>query len=420
MASHEKGPALQLRATGTDEQANQALLIAARQLPGYTPARTLLDHALKHRADSVLLDYGESVAVRYLIDGVWLAHNPQPREIGDQLLQVFQTVAGVQNDAPQAKVSGRFAMQAGEDSIPTTLNVQATPAGPRVLLQFKVAPPQFDTLQDLGMSAKLEAQVQELLSGERGMILFSALPSGGLSTTLTRSVMQVDRLLRDFVSVEDVDARYPELDSVDVKTYSRAAGQTPAAILPTVGRTQPDIILCRDIVDAASAQILCQQAIDERLIITTIQAKDAAEALLRVLVLKVPRQPFAEAIQAVLHQRLIRKLCEECRAEYTPQPQLLAKLGLKPEQVPHFYRPPTEPPKVCARCNGVGYYGRTAIFELLRVDDQIRKILQAKPELQLLRKAARQAGLQSEQQQGILLAVRGVTSLEELQRVLKS
>ena len=420
-ASHEKGPALQLLAVASpDEQVNQTLLITARQMPGYTPARTLLDHALDHRAASVLLDYGESVAVRYLIDGVWLAHNPQPREIGDQVLEVLQAISAINAGQPNPSVSGRFAMQTSDHQIPATMTCQATNAGQRVLLQFEIPPPTFDTLQDLGMTPKLEAQLQELLSGDRGMIVFSALPSGGLSTTLTRSVMQVDRLMRDFVSVEDVAAPYPELESVDVKTYNRQAGQTPASVLPTVGRTQPDAILCRDMVDAASAEILCQQAIDERLIITTIRSKDAAEALLRILVMKVPREPFATAIQAVVHQRLIRKLCEHCREAYPPQPQLLAKLGLQASQVQHFHRPPTEPQKVCVHCDGVGYYGRTAIFELLRVDDQIRKILKVKPELELLRKAARQAGMRSEQQHGILMVAQGITSLEELQRVLKT
>ncbi|NIP86821.1 MAG: hypothetical protein GTO03_15160 [Planctomycetales bacterium] len=420
-AAHETGPDLQLLAvSAADPQENQARLITARQLPGYTPVRTLLDHALGYRAAAVMLDYGESVAVRYLIDGVWLSTAAQSREIGDQLLEVLKTVAGLDADQPTPTLGGRLAMQSEAEQIPITMTWQTTAGGQRVLLQFQLRPAQFNTLQDLGMTSTQEAELQEILAGDRGILLFSALPSGGLSTTLERSVMQIDRLLRDCVSVEDGGAPYPELTSVDVKTYDRAAGQTPASILPSVGRAQPDLIICRDLVDAESVALLCQQAIEERRIITTIQARDSVEALLRVLMLKVPRERFAQAIQAVLHQRLIRKLCEPCREAYTPQPQLLAKLGLNPAQVPQLYRPPAEPEKVCSHCNGLGYYGRTAIFELLRVDDQMRKILKVKPELELLRKAARQAGLRSEQQHGILKVAQGITSLEELQRVLKT
>ncbi|HUS39841.1 MAG: ATPase, T2SS/T4P/T4SS family [Pirellulales bacterium] len=420
-AAHEVGPALQLLAVcGDDEHENQALLIQARQREGYTPARFLLDNALDYRASAVMMDFGEAVGVRYLIDGVWLSHNPQPRDVGEQLLYVFKALTGSNPEQESAQVSGRFAIQTGQRTMPCDFTCKTTANARRVLLRIEYPPEEFATLLDLGMTPKQEAQVKEAIHAERGLVLFSALPTGGLSTTLTVTLNQLDRFLRDFVSLEDRARPQLDIDSVDVKTFDAATGETLATILPTVGRTSPDVIICHEPADAKSVELQCEQATKERLIISTIRAKDSAEALLRCLATKVPREVFADAVQAVLHVRLVRKLCNECREPYAPPPELLAKLGIPAGKVEHLYCPPREAPTVCAHCAGVGYHGRTGVFELLHVDEQIRKILKTKPDLNLLRKAARQAGLRTEQQHGILLVAQGITSLEEVQRALKS
>ena len=124
---------------------------------------------------------------------------------------------------------------------------------------------------------------------------------------------------------------------------------------------------------------------------------------------------------AVLCMRLIRKLCETCKVGYEPTPDLAKKLGLPEGKVEALYRTPKpeEIEKPCKTCGGIGYFGRTAVFELLVVDDQIREILIKEPKLDLLQKAAKAAGMRSFQEEGVLLIAKGVTSLAELQRVLK-
>jgi type II secretory ATPase GspE/PulE/Tfp pilus assembly ATPase PilB-like protein len=130
-------------------------------------------------------------------------------------------------------------------------------------------------------------------------------------------------------------------------------------------------------------------------------------------------------VTAVLNVRLIRKLCEKCKEGYAPPAEVLKQLGLPAGRVEALYRPPTEPidPKhpevVCDACQGIGYVGRTGIFELLLVTDEIREVLQTKPKLENLRAAARKAKHRSIQEEGVLLVARGVTSLPELVRVLK-
>jgi len=154
--------------------------------------------------------------------------------------------------------------------------------------------------------------------------------------------------------------------------------------------------------------------------------------------LKPPRGQFAEAATVVLNMRLVRKLCDNCKQPYPPNPQLLQKLGIPPGRVAVLYReyqpPPPgqepepqkkrkkgqpEEPTVCPRCTGAGYFGRTGLFEMLVVDDNIRKALVENPRLEVIRKLARQAGCRTIQEEGILMVAKGETSIPELQRILK-
>jgi type II secretory ATPase GspE/PulE/Tfp pilus assembly ATPase PilB-like protein len=121
----------------------------------------------------------------------------------------------------------------------------------------------------------------------------------------------------------------------------------------------------------------------------------------------------------VLNQRLVRKLCESCKEPYAPPPALLQKLGIPAGRVEEFFRHPEEPEEVCQECHGIGYVGRTAIYELLAMNKQLRQALIDQPKLETLRNVARQSGHRTLQEEGIAAVVRGITSLPELMRVLK-
>ncbi len=308
---------------------------------------------------------------------------------------------------------------------PATLASQGTKTGERVLVQFEIKPLHLKTLADLGMRDKMQEQFQELLKRPKGFLLFSALPAGGLRTTIDVVLNGMDRFLREFAAVEDEGSRAREVENIAVTTYKAADGQGPAAVLPKVFRTEPNVVVVRDLPDADTVALICRDVAEsERLIMGSMRAKDCAEALLRLLVLKAPPEEVAAAVSAVLCQRLVRKLCDLCKEPYAPAPQVLQQLGIPAGRVRAFYRPhqpkPDEGKKdLCRECGGIGYKGQTAIFELLTLDDNVREVLAATPKLDVLRQAARKAGMKSLQEEGILLVACGVTSLPELMRVMK-
>jgi type II secretory ATPase GspE/PulE/Tfp pilus assembly ATPase PilB-like protein len=239
-------------------------------------------------------------------------------------------------------------------------------------------------------------------------------------------IRSLDRFLRDVVVVEDAVRREHEIENAPVTTYNGAAGETPMTVLPKLARAYPNIYVLRELPDADTIGFLCEQINENRLSIGGLRAKESAEALLRVLVMKVPAADFAPAVLGVVNVRLLRKLCEKCKESYAPTPELLKQLGLPADRVTELFRPPSppspeekKPPPPCQECQGLGYIGRTGIFELLVVNDAVRQALLKSPKMDVVKIAGRKAGMRTLQEEGIALVARGVTSLAELQRALK-
>jgi type II secretory ATPase GspE/PulE/Tfp pilus assembly ATPase PilB-like protein len=496
-----------------DAASDGARVIAARQTNGLPLARKVIFEGLKSRASAVVLDYAAaSVAIRYLVDGVWMPQEPLEREGADPALDALKELCGLNPKERRAKQSGKFGVEysvlrkdvftkmdkaevayreqatmdltrrmaseelqppqlqvvvakaveeqarkrfaspfgvwtpidkeklptlPGIDALhpitslegvktPATLTCQGTQTGERVIIEFEIKGVHLNTLDELGMRTKMQEQLKEILNRDKGMMILSALPAGGLRTTTKVVLHGLDRFVREFAGVEDEGNRYDEVENIPVTTYNRAAGQSPADILARIFRTQPNVIVIRDLVDARTLKMVCEEVDSEtRYAISTVRAKDAVEALLRIYAIeKVPVPEFRDQVSAVLSQRLVRKLCDKCKEPYAPSADVLKQLGLPPDRVKTFFRPPTvkadeDKREICRECGGVGYLGQTAIFELLVVDDLMRKTLATTPKLDVLRAAARKSGLKSLQEEGILMVVRGATSLPELMRVLK-
>ena len=428
-AEYEKGVKVDLLAIGAEEdRQNQANLITARQSPGYLIVKELVANMVNKRVDRVIIEFTQqSVVERDHIDGVWHNGETRDRESGDVMLAVIKTLAGLDMNERRKKQVSRFGAGYNGTKYICPVTTQGVKTGERVVIDLLGGRrEQFDTLEELGMRNKLAERWLELLGTGKGLLILSAMPVGGLTTMTDVSLHQTDRLMRDFFAIEEESHREREIENIEVWTYNAAANETPASTLGPIIRKYPNVLIVRDFVDDKTATMLfeiCKPANevrDDRLIITNVHAKEAPEALLRMLQQKVPQGDFAELVTAVLNGRLIRKLCESCKVAYEPSPELLKKLGIPAGKVEQFYRTPKteEVDKPCLQCTGIGYRGRSGLFELLVVNQEIRRLLVKQPKLELLRKAARAAHMRTLQEEGILLVARGVTSLQELQRVL--
>lgn len=443
-------PPIDLNATGVIGPEKSQREIAARQSEVVVPVKELIYDAIVRRAEKVMLDYTREMASgRYLIDGVW--HNIEPREraLGDAMLVVLKTLAGLKPEERRARQEGEFQVehQVTRAKFTATITSQGVKTGERVILELRAKKGKvLKSLDDLGMRDTMQEKLKEAMRGEGGLVLISAPPAGGFSTLWNVALNSTDRYLRDFACLEDEAHPETRAENVNVTTFNGPAGETPDQMLKKLMLTQPDVLALPDLCNAATVNQLCRLATDPReprLVIAGVRAKDAIEALLRVLLLKASGKEFAQAIRAVVNVRLVRRLNDTCKQAYQPPPQLLKQLGIPQGRVKVLYKewspPPPDPeeeagkkkkkpplpPGACPLCEqegplcqGLGYRERTGIFELLDVNDALRDALVKQPKLEVLKKVARQSGHRGLQEEGILLVAQGTTSLSELKRVM--
>lgn len=420
----ELGPPVKLTAQGgTTDRDLAVALMTAKQSPGFMLSRELLAIALERRSQAVMLDFtATACATRLQIDGIWHQPDARDRESSDAILAVMKTIACLNPADRRNRQRGTFGVEFKGTKLTALFNSSGTQTGERALVQFNDGTAGKKRVPDLGMRNRLFEELKPVLELKGGVIVLSAPPSGGLSTLLMATVGSMDRYLRSFVAVEDELTKEMVVENVPVKTFNTALGETPATILPKLRLEYPDVYVVPDIRDTPTAETLLDYA-DEYGVVTTVRAKEASEALLRLLALKIPIDQYLARLKVVINTRLLRKLCEQCREAYPPTPQMLQRMGIPPGKVQAFYRPPTpnpeQPREPCGQCGGLGYFGQTGMFEVLILTDEIRQAIQANPRVDAVRAVARKAGMRTLQEEGIVFVAQGVTSLEELSRALK-
>ena len=460
------GPPVEMVPTVPLQNMAQSLLIEARQHPGYGLARIFLAEGIDNRAERIMLDFtAQTVAFRYQIDSVWLnmgplvpyppppkhkgplPMGPPTREMGDMALWVLKKIANLKPEDRRSKQEGKFRAEFLGHKFDTTIVSQGTQAGERVLISFVpiIKGGGVRTLEELGMRDKLRDQVKELIGpGTKGMVVMCAMHQDGLSSLWAGTLRSTDRLMRDFVSLQDQDHPEPDVENIEIIKCNFAEGETPDKRLQKVLLRQPEVLLAPNVPNAETVDGYCKQAnVEEpKLTIISTRAKDSVDGLLRVLAMGVDKALFVKSVTGIVYTRLIRRLCEVCREPIQPTPQLLQRLGIPQGRVsvlfrekqpppplpPGVQRPeppkpkkgePPPPPLICPACRGLGYKGRVGLFEVLMIDDKIRQALLSDPRPDTIRQLARQAGNRTLQEEGILLLAMGGTSLTELQRVLK-
>jgi type II secretory ATPase GspE/PulE/Tfp pilus assembly ATPase PilB-like protein len=417
-----------------DSQQNQGNLLQAKQSPAFPITSGLVAHCLSRRGERLMMDFtAQGVAVRFEIDGMWMNADPMDRQSGDATLAVLKTITNLNVQDRKSRQDGKFGAEFTNGKFICEFTSQGVKTGERVLVKIHPKKPKFENIEQLGMRDKMRQQLRDHLNEDAGMVLISAPAGGGLTTTWNMALDSSDRLIRDFVSIEDKDNPEDEIINITPNYFDKAGGEAPAELIPKLLLKEPNVFVVPDPTNAESLKSLCERANSEQMVITRAQAKSATEAVLRLLAYKAPPADVGKALTAVLNVRLLRKLCDQCKQPFQPAPQLLQRLGIPAGRVQVLYQEFKPPPPdqqvdekgrpieipVCQTCGGVGYCGRTGIFELLSIDDPMREAITKQPNPDALRRVAKASGHRSLQEEGILLVAQGVTSIPELQRVLK-
>jgi general secretion pathway protein E len=268
-------------------------------------------------------------------------------------------------------------------------------------------------LSNIGLRTQVLDQLRQVIHKPYGMFLVTGPTGSGKTTTVYASLNEIDALQHNITTIEDpVEYR---LDGITQIAVNAAAGVTFASILRSVLRQDPDVLLVGEIRDKETAEIACQAALTGHFVFSTLHANDTVATITRMLDLGLDPMLIQTAVTAVLGQRLARKLCEQCKEAYPPPSDLLERLGVKPGAVKQIYRE-----KGCETCGGSGYKGRLGLHELMVMNDDIRKLITAEPNINELKQATRRAGTRSLQTDGLMKVLKGLTSVNEIIRVTSS
>lgn len=269
-------------------------------------------------------------------------------------------------------------------------------------------------LNAIGFSPDDLKKVGGLISRHKGMIIMTGPTGSGKTTTLYAMLNRIKRPTINIVTVEDpIEYHYPGLNQMQVNAD---IDLTFAKGLRAILRQDPDVILVGEIRDNETAEIACRAALTGHLVFSTLHTNDATSSITRLLDIGVPRYLVASVLSGIIAQRLVRRVCQDCKMPVEADPESLAALGLSPVNVEGGQYMQG---KGCVRCQELGYKGRTAVFETLLVDSRLRDLILRGGTEEDIRLAAQEGGMHTLVEEGLAKAKMGLTTLEELGRVLE-
>lgn len=390
----------------------------AEESKSYMAAKELVYDAVLRRATDIHLEpTADQLSVRYRIDGILHAAEPFDRGTGDAVINVFKVLAALDISEKRKPQDGSFGAKLEAREVDFRVATSGSKSGEKMVMRILDNATAVGRLDEVGLRPKLSGEIRALVTQPHGMFLCCGPTGSGKTTTLYACLREIDRFQKNIITVEDpIEYHLDNITQMEINTKS---GQTFAGSLRSILRQDPDVIMIGEIRDQETATIACQAATTGHMVFSTVHANDTVTALFRLLDLGVEPFMIASALTAVLGQRLVRVLCENCKEPYKPKPEFLKKAGLPTDKVDVFYRKPTEPQQVCPQCGGTGYLGRTGIFELLVITEPMRDMIRDNPSLNAIKAEARKNGMIYLQEDGLRQVIQGKTSIDELLRVVK-
>ncbi|MDR7400815.1 MAG: GspE/PulE family protein [Armatimonadota bacterium] len=388
----------------------------AEDAPVVRLVNLILSQAVRDRASDIHLEPTEGDArVRYRVDGVLHTVMTVPRSVYPAVVSRVKVLARLNIAERRLPQDGAFESALDGRRIDVRVSTVPTVHGERVALRLLDRSQGVLPLDQLGMDARTRRRYEGLIRQPFGIILVSGPTGSGKTTTLISTLAQLNAPDRNIITIEDpVEYQLPGVSHIQVNPR---AGLTFATGLRSIVRQDPDIIMIGEIRDVETAEIAIHAALTGHLVLTTIHTNDAPSALTRLADMGIEPYLIASAVIGVASQRLVRLLCAECKQPAPIPKDLMAWLaGAVREPLPaaEFARPGG-----CAACRHTGYQGRTGIFEVLVMTDAVRRKVLARASAAEIGEAARAEGMIPMRADGMLKALRGLTTVEEVLRVTR-
>jgi general secretion pathway protein E len=377
----------------------------------------LITRAVEARASDIHIEPMENeLRVRYRIDGVLQPVESPPQRLAAAIVSRVKIMAKLNIAERRLAQDGRIGLAVRGRDVDFRISTVPTVHGESLVLRILDREHLDLDFARLGFEDDLVARFKTLLAQPHGIVLVTGPTGSGKTTTLYTALTSLSTPDRKVLTIEDpVEYQLAGVNQVQVKPQ---IGLSFASALRSFLRQDPDIMMVGEIRDLETAEIAVQAALTGHLILSTLHTNDAASAVTRLLDMGVEDYLLTSTINGVAAQRLVRTLCPNCREPYEPLPELVEKLGLARlagSRPLKLYRATG-----CEACNHTGYRGRSAIVEVLSVDDRIRQAIHKNSDAGAIERLSSEAGMQSMYAHGLKKALAGVTTIEDVMRVTRT
>ncbi len=376
----------------------------------------IMTQAVTDRASDVHIEPTErDVRVRFRVDGVLHEVMHSPKNIQNGLLSRLKVMADLNIAERRVPQDGRISMNVANRALDLRVATLPTVFGEKIVIRILDKSQALLKLSDLGFHPGPFARYEVAYRKPYGAILVTGPTGSGKSTTLYATLNILNQIDRNIITVEDpVEYRLHGVNQIQVNIK---AGLTFASALRSILRADPDIVLIGEIRDRETAMISIEAALTGHLVLSTLHTNDAPSAMTRLTEMEVETFLVASAVDCVIAQRLARKLCERCREPFVPERQQLLEAGVSESRldgVEELFRATG-----CSSCSNTGYRGRMGLYEVMPVTEEIERLTVERASSDAIRAVAVEQGMMTLRDDGVDKALRGLTSLEEIARVVK-
>lgn len=394
----------------------------AEELPIVNIVDAILAYAISLNASDIHVEVlRETVLIRFRIDSVLHEIIRIPKEVHPAIVARIKLLANLKIDEHRKPQDGRFHYEALGEAMDIRVSIMPTFYGEKIAMRLLKATAKPMSLKELGMLDETIKLVEESIRKSYGMFLVTGPTGSGKTTTLYSTLNMLNRPEVNIVTIEDpIEYYIPYANQTQINPQ---AGVTFATGLRSILRQDPNIILIGEIRDEETAEIAVNSALTGHLVLSSLHTNDAPTAVPRLIDMKVPNFLISAVLNTVIAQRLVRRICKDCIESYEPDEEIIESLK---RQFKEMEGKEIEIPKVlyrgkgCQICNNTGYKGQIGIFEALNFDEDLRRLIN-EPDFSLdnLRNKAQEKGMVSMMEDGLKKAQLGMTTVEEILRVIR-
>ncbi|MBI5048221.1 MAG: Flp pilus assembly complex ATPase component TadA [Deltaproteobacteria bacterium] len=375
---------------------------------------SIIIHGIESRASDIHIEpQDRMIKLRERVDGLMRDVMQLPKWVQGAVTSRIKIMAKMDISERRIPQDGRIAVRIAGRELDMRISTLPTQYGEKIVMRILDTKSTVLTLNEIGLSTSVYDRVKAIIERPNGIVLVTGPTGSGKTSSLYAMIRHIKTPEVNVITLED-PIEY-KLEGVNQVAINEKTGLTFAYCLRSVLRQDPDVIFVGEMRDLETAEIAHQASITGHLVFSTLHTTDAISTITRLKNMKIQPYLIASSLNGIVAQRLVRKLCESCKEPYNPTDEELLKVGIKAKKGD---RPNLHRAKGCDKCGGIGYYGRTGAFEVLVINSQIKDMIVSNEPEEAIRKVALASGMVPMYKDGIAKVRHGLTTLDELQRVV--